>query len=99
NVKGFLANERTFLHWLSLCTVLGAISIGILNFGQSSIVALLFGAISCGFMFYALYQFHTRAQKLSHGKKSPLAKGVSFEDMNGSIAMVIVVFVAVGVNF
>jgi uncharacterized membrane protein YidH (DUF202 family) len=33
NVKGHFANERTFLHWISLCLILGAVSVSLLNFG------------------------------------------------------------------
>ena len=100
NIKGYFANERTFLHWLSLCLVLGAVSISLLNFGHGGQAAsVIFGGISVGFMFYALYQFHARAHQLSHGKKSDLSKGLFFEEMHGAVAMVIVVIVAVGINF
>lgn len=49
-------------------------------------------------MFYALYQYKTRQNKLNAHKNSLEARGVSFEDLNGAYAMLLFVFVAVGVN-
>ncbi|KAH6567095.1 hypothetical protein BASA50_011265 [Batrachochytrium salamandrivorans] len=96
NPKVFFANERTFLSWLQLCLVLGAISIGLLNFsgtlGQAT--GIIFAIISIAFMFYTLIQFNIRANRLQ--KKE---KGVSFEDMTGALVMITVVFVALALNF
>lgn len=96
NPKGYFANERTFLHWLSLNLILGALGIGLLNFSDmfGQIAGTLFTSVSLGFTFYALVQYHLRADMLS--KKST---GVSFEDISGALLMVCIVFVAIGINF
>ncbi|KAL2916067.1 vacuolar transporter chaperone [Polyrhizophydium stewartii] len=94
--KGFFANERTFLSWMSMTLMLGAVSIGLLNFGGtfSHIVAIVFGVLTTALMFYSLIQFNKRGDQLQ--KKD---KGLAYEDMVGSLVMVTVVFVAVAVNF
>ena len=96
NPKGFFANERTFLSWLQMCLILGAMAVGLLNFGDriAQMAGMMFAAISIGFMFYALYQFNVRADRLRQKER-----GNFFEDSTGLIVMVAVVFVAVGMNF
>ncbi|EGF76993.1 hypothetical protein BATDEDRAFT_28079 [Batrachochytrium dendrobatidis JAM81] len=96
NPKVFFANERTFLSWLQLCLILGAVAIGLLNFSNKlgQIAGMIFAIISVGFMFYSLIQFNIRADRLQ--KKE---KGVSFEDMVGSLVMITVVFLAIAINF
>jgi predicted DNA-binding ribbon-helix-helix protein len=98
NVKGHLANERTFLHWLSLCMILGALSISLLNFSKSLFISTLFASIATIFMFYALYQFKTRATKLNLDKNSVQSRGLFFEDINGTFCFLTVVFLALGAN-
>jgi uncharacterized membrane protein YidH (DUF202 family) len=93
SIKAHLANERTFLHWLSLCLVVGALGIALLDYGSIPI-SLMFMVVSVGFMVYALIQYHHRASLI--GSKS---KGLAFQDIHGAIAMVCAVFVAIGVNF
>lgn len=99
NIKGHFANERTFLHWLSLCIILGALSISILNFSGNWVAASVFAVVSLVFMFYALYQFLDRNSRLDKAKKSLDARGLAFEDMNGAIAMVAVVVLAMLLNY
>ncbi|KAJ3055052.1 hypothetical protein HK097_011615 [Rhizophlyctis rosea] len=96
NPKGFFANERTFLSWMNLVLVLGALAVGLVNFGDkmAQTAGVIFTVISLGFMFYALLRFWERAERLENKEKS-----VKFEDMIGSLILVSVVFLAVGVNF
>eukprot|EP00842_Homolaphlyctis_polyrhiza_P002448 jgi/Hompol1/3203/HPOL_006425-RA len=96
NPKGFFANERTLLHWLQLCLILGALSIGLLNFaGKMGFLAgAVFAIISVSFMFYSLIQFYIRGDRLQRKEK-----GAAFEDMVGALVMVTVVFLAVAINF
>ena len=96
NPKGFFANERTFLHWQSLTLILGSVGIGLLNFSQlyGQISGTIFILISMSFSFYALVQFHKRQDLLARK-----AKGLEYEDVNGLIVMIFVIFVAVFINF
>jgi hypothetical protein len=77
------------------------VAISLLNFGDSSARAasVIFGSISVFFMFYALFRYRQRAVKLNFHKNSLEARGVSFEDMNGSVAMLVVVLAALGIDF
>ncbi|RAL64384.1 hypothetical protein DID88_001860 [Monilinia fructigena] len=54
--KVFFANERTFLSWLNFTVILGALAIGMLNFGDrpAFISASIFTVISMLTMGYAL---------------------------------------------
>lgn len=64
--KVFFANERTFLSWLHFCIVLGGLALGLLNFGDpvAQISGVVFTVVSMLFMFYALYLYQWRAQKI-----------------------------------
>ncbi len=66
NPKGYLANERTFLHWLTLCLVIGALGIGLINFGTTfaQVSGMIFTTVAIGFMFYSLVQYHNRQDLL-----------------------------------
>jgi uncharacterized membrane protein YidH (DUF202 family) len=96
NPKGYFANERTFLHWQSLCLVLGALGIGLVNFAKfyGQVIGLLFTSISLFFSVYSLVQYLKRSDLLA-GKE----KGISYEDINGLLLMVFVLFIAIGINF
>jgi uncharacterized membrane protein YidH (DUF202 family) len=97
NPKGFFANERTFLHWVNLCVILGAIGLSLVNLSSNPaavISGIVFVCIAMGFLFYALLQYHYRSDRLE--KKE---KGKYFEDMKGALVLVFVVFVSVGINF
>lgn len=54
--KVLFANERTFLSWLNFTVILGALAIGMLNFGDrpAFISAFLFTLISMITMVYAV---------------------------------------------
>ncbi|KAJ3275284.1 hypothetical protein HDV01_001011 [Terramyces sp. JEL0728] len=80
NPKGFFANERTFLHWLNLILVLGSLGIGLVNFGDT--FAQISGLVFVVVAFYALVQYHIRADLLERKEK-----GVSYEDMIGALLM------------
>lgn len=64
--KVFFANERTFLSWLHFCIVLGGLALGLLNFGDSvgQIAGVIFTGVSMLFMFYALFLYQWRAEKI-----------------------------------
>ncbi|KAJ2996103.1 hypothetical protein HDV02_000156 [Globomyces sp. JEL0801] len=105
NPKGHFANERTFLHWLNLCLILGSLGLGLFNFGSflAQVSGMVFTTIAVGFMFYALVQYHVRGDLLAvKGYLSVLMsidKGIQYQDMVGALLMVFVVFVAVTINF
>ncbi|KAI8895495.1 hypothetical protein BC833DRAFT_601101 [Globomyces pollinis-pini] len=96
NPKGHFANERTFLHWLNLCLILGSLGLGLFNFGSflAQVSGMVFTTIAVGFMFYALVQYHVRGDLLAVKDK-----GIQYQDMVGALLMVFVVFVAVTINF
>merc|ERR1712144_146063 len=64
--KVFFANERTFLSWLSFTVILGALAIGMLNFGDrpAFISAFLFTGVAMLTMIYALFTYHWRAKSI-----------------------------------
>jgi uncharacterized membrane protein YidH (DUF202 family) len=96
NPKGHFANERTFLHWMSMNLIIGGLGIGLINFGNkfAQISGVVFMGIVLYFSMYSLIQYHKRADLLAEK-----AKGARFEDINGVLAMVVVIFVGVMINF
>ncbi|KAI1814026.1 hypothetical protein GGS20DRAFT_441529 [Poronia punctata] len=93
--KVFFANERTFLSWLNFTVILGALAIGMLNFGDrpAFISAFLFTGVAMLTMIYALFTYHWRA-------KSIRVKGqAGFDDRFGPTVLAIILLLAVIVNF
>lgn len=93
--KVFFANERTFLSWLNFTVILGALAIGMLNFGDrvSFISAFLFTGVAMLTMIYALVTYHWRA-------KSIRVRGqAGFDDRFGPTFLAIILLLAVIVNF
>ncbi|PCD35423.1 hypothetical protein AU210_007993 [Fusarium oxysporum f. sp. radicis-cucumerinum] len=93
--KVFFANERTFLSWLNFTVILGALAIGMLNFGDrvAFISAFLFTGVAMLTMIYALVTYHWRA-------KSIRMKGqAGFDDRFGPTVLAIILLLAVIVNF
>ena len=93
--KVFFANERTFLSWLNFTVILGALAIGMLNFGDrpAFISAFLFTGVSMLTMIYALVTYHWRA-------KSIRVRGqAGFDDRFGPTFLAIILLLAVVVNF
>lgn len=66
--KLFFANERTFIHWLTMAVTLSSSAIGILAFSKSGSFSQLFAMvmmpISLLFIFYALRIYLIRAEKI-----------------------------------
>jgi len=93
--KVFFANERTFLSWLNFTVVLGALAVGMLNFGDrpAFISAIVFTAIAVAGMLYALYTYHWRARSIRQRGQA------GFDDKIGPTVLAISLIVAVGVNF
>jgi uncharacterized membrane protein YidH (DUF202 family) len=93
--KVFFANERTFLSWLNFTVILGALAIGMLNFGDrpAFISSFLFTGVALSTMIYALVTYHWRA-------KSIRVRGqAGFDDRFGPTLLTIVLLLAVIVNF
>lgn len=93
--KVFFANERTFLSWLNFSVVLGALAIGLLNFGDSvgRISAGLFTLVAMGTMIYALITFHWRAKSIRQRGQG------GFDDRFGPSILAAALLAAVVVNF
>jgi uncharacterized membrane protein YidH (DUF202 family) len=97
NPKGFLANERTFLHWLNLVVILCAIGLSLVNSSLGSlftVLGIIFTMIGSSFAVYALGMYHIRSNLLE-GKQ----KGEKYEDIQAAVVLVIVVILSAGVNF
>ncbi|KAI8902911.1 hypothetical protein BC833DRAFT_571089 [Globomyces pollinis-pini] len=93
--KVFFANERTFLSWLHFCIVLGGLALGLLNFGDAvgQIAGVMFTVVAMMFMFYALFLFQWRADKIRNRDAGP------YDDRVGPSVLVLVLFLAISANF
>jgi uncharacterized membrane protein YidH (DUF202 family) len=93
--KVFFANERTFLSWLNFTVILGALAVGMLNFGDrpAFISAFLFTVVAMATMVYALYTYHWRAKSIR------LRGQAGFDDRFGPTFLAVILMVAVVVNF
>jgi len=94
--KVFFANERTFLSWLNFSIILGALAVGMLNFGTSSptiISSFLFTGIALATMLYAVVIYQLRAKNIRMRGQG------AFDDRYGPTALAILLFAAVVVNF
>ncbi|KAL7751569.1 hypothetical protein RI367_003033 [Sorochytrium milnesiophthora] len=93
--KVFFANERTFLSWLNFATTIGALALGLLNFGDqiAQISGVIFTMIALGVMAYALYIYLWRAEMIRRRDAGP------YDDKNGPVFIVIVLFAAMLINF
>lgn len=93
--KVFFANERTFLSWLNFTVILGALAIGMLNFGDrpAFISAFLFTGVAMATMIYALITYHWRAKSIR------MRGQAGFDDRFGPTFLAIILLLAVVVNF
>jgi len=70
--KTYFANERTFLQWMSFCTIIQGIGLALVSFTQTNYVGVLSGAafivISIIFMCYALFMFRWRAARIRNNQ-------------------------------
>ncbi len=93
--KVYFANERTFLSWLNFTVVLGALAIGMLNFGDQPafISSFLFTGVALMTMIYALFTYHWRARSIRRRGQA------GFDDRFGPTFLALVLLLAVVVNF
>ncbi|KAI1000172.1 hypothetical protein K3495_g8025 [Podosphaera aphanis] len=93
--KVFFANERTFLSWLNFTVVLGALAVGMLNFGDqtSFISAVVFILVAVSGMIYALYIYHWRAKSIRQRGQA------GFDDKIGPTILAAALIVGIIVNF
>jgi uncharacterized membrane protein YidH (DUF202 family) len=93
--KVFFANERTFLSWLNFTVILGALAVGMLNFGDKTAFwsAIAFTIVAISAMIYALYTYHWRAKSIRQRGQA------GFDDKIGPTVLAIALLVAVVVNF
>ncbi|KAI9318520.1 VTC domain-containing protein [Dichotomocladium elegans] len=94
-VKTFFANERTFLAWLQFTLLLGGLSVGLLNFSDNvgRVSAALFTFLAVGVMFYALYNYHDRADRVT---KNDMGE---YSDKYGPAVLTVLMVLAVTANF
>ncbi len=93
--KVYFANERTFLSWLNFAVILGALAIGMLNFGDrpAFISAFLFTGVALLTLVYALGVYHWRARSIRRRGQA------GFDDRVGPTLLAVMLLVAVVVNF
>lgn len=93
--KVFFANERTFLSWMNFTIILGALAIGMLNFGDrpAFISAFLFTGVALVTMLYALFTYHWRAKSIRRRGQA------GFDDRFGPTFLAIILVLAIVVNF
>lgn len=93
--KVFFANERTFLSWMNFTVILGALAMGMLNFGDRAafISAFLFTAVAMATMLYALFTYHWRAKSIR------IRGQAGFDDRFGPTFLALILLLAVVVNF
>ncbi|ORY03172.1 vacuolar transporter chaperone 1 [Basidiobolus meristosporus CBS 931.73] len=94
-IKAYFANERTFLSWMQLCTLLGGVALSLLNFGGigSQVSAVVLTVITFCIIFYAFYLYRWRAGKIyrkEHG---------TFDEPNGPVVLAITLFITFLLNF
>jgi uncharacterized membrane protein YidH (DUF202 family) len=95
--KVFFANERTFMHWLSMAVTLASIAVAILAFsgkngpGQYYGLALL--PVSLIFAGYALHVF------LWRGEKIRTREPTRWDDPLGPVLLASTLAIALTVNF
>ncbi|KFA66410.1 hypothetical protein S40285_01291 [Stachybotrys chlorohalonatus IBT 40285] len=93
--KVFFANERTFLSWLNFTIIIGALSVGMLNFGDrvAFISSILFTGVAGLTMIYALVTYHWRARAIR------VRGSAGFDDRVGPTLLALMLASAIGVNF
>ena len=84
--KTYLANERTFLHWLSISSLVGMMALAILRRREGlDQVTMAVGATSflssVLYMLYALVTYLHRAKKISAGQP------IQFENNRGPVVL------------
>lgn len=92
--KTFFANERTFLKWLSISVMIGAMALTLLNFSDSDsdgaqLAGLVLLPVSIAYMLYSLSVFRARAHKIY--TREPMR----YDDTRGPTILVVVLAVAV----
>lgn len=93
--KVFFANERTFLSWMNFAVIVGALGVGMLNFGDypAYISSFVFTGVAMITLFYALFTYHWRAKSIRMRGQS------GFDDRFGPTYLAIILALAVVVNF
>jgi len=93
--KVYFANERTLLSWYEAGIVIGAIAAGLLNFGDDVAIKAAFGFtfVAVALVAYAMGMFLWRAAMIRKHR------AVQYDDRLGPTVLVVLLFVAVAMNF
>ena len=91
--KTFFANERTFLKWLNISTMLGMMGITLLNFADvnsdgAELAGLVLLPVAVLFMLYALVTFRSRAHFIY------MREPMRYDDTRGPTLLVVVLTIA-----
>ena len=92
--KTYLANERTFLGWISIGMTIATFSIALMDFGghSSFISGCIYTPISIVFMVYGLFMFNRRGKQIKNRYSG------AFDDRFGPCVLVFLLIVTVIVN-
>lgn len=92
--KVFFANECTLLSWLNFTVILGALAVGMLNFGDRvAFISAFFTGVAMLTMLYALATYHWRAKSIR------MRGQTGFDDRFGPTFLAIILLLAFIVNF
>lgn len=98
--KTFLANERTFLNWLSMSVTLGSVASALVSFGKTThsqagalqIMSSVLIITAITFCTYAMYTFFWRRRKIRR-------KEEGFDDPYGPLALAAVMILMLSTIF
>lgn len=93
--KVYFANERCLLSWYEGGIVLGAIAVGLLNFGDDIAIKAAFGFtfVAIALVIYAMGMFLWRAAMIRK------RRAVRYDDRLGPTVLCALLFTAVATNF
>ncbi|KNE65403.1 hypothetical protein AMAG_11034 [Allomyces macrogynus ATCC 38327] len=92
--KVFFANERTFLAWMQFSSVIAALALSLMNWGDKvgQIAGVVFTLNAMAIMAYGLYLFLWRTEKIRNREAGP------YDDRGGPTFIVISLFAATFLN-
>ena len=93
--KVYFANERTFLSWVEIGILLGAVASGLMNFGSEVALKASVGffLVACMTLIYSIYNYITRVFMLRQRSSGP------YYDRYGPTIICISLAAAIGTNF
>lgn len=93
--KVYFANERTFLSWVEIGILLGAVASGLMNFGSDVALKASIGffLVACITLLYSIYVYIRRVFMLRNRSSGP------YDDSWGPTLICVALAAAIGTNF